>query len=308
MTARTQAHVARVLRHVRRHRRGARNLAWLVLIAVVAGFVASAVAAAPPATPRCGGQFAPGFALLPGTSRSVEPDDATPSQITMNFGASRGERTQPLGLNVAYPEGDTLKGAAVQAWVAEGQLSSNDGNQLSTLSEPVFSGRLRSAHADVCVKFDPHEVQGLRAGAYTGDVRVSVTNGLPFSFPFTVTFRDSRLRAILFASFGVLLGLLVRICSELATRDHAKTASGRQALFEYVWDWNFPTVLILGAISGWLGYVEIYDANPTWGASSFDVLRLFGTCFGFQLGSIGGLELARRLTNGAAPQPAHAGT
>ncbi|HEX6657729.1 MAG TPA: hypothetical protein VF065_06590, partial [Ilumatobacter sp.] len=64
---------------------------------------------------------------------------------------------------------------------------------------------------------------------------------------------------------------------------------------EYLRDWGFRAAVILGAIAGWLGYVEIYGGDPTWGESDADWLKLFGTCFAFQLASIGGVDLARRL-------------
>jgi hypothetical protein len=57
---------------------------------------------------------------------------------------------------------------------------------------------------------------------------------------------------------------------------------------------GFPLAIILGIVTGYLGYVEIYDANPTWGVSGQDTLKLFGTCFGFQMGSIGGSDIVKR--------------
>jgi hypothetical protein len=222
----------------------------------------------------------------------------------MPFDDSRAPRMQPLGLDIVFAQRGPLKDASVQAWVAEGQLTTSDGYDISAQFGPFFHERLTARnHADVCMELDPRTVKNLRAGEYRGQIAVSITDGQPFSFPLTVTFRSSRWSAVTYAGLGVLLGLIVKICSELTARHRSNHLSARAALANYLKDWNFPVLLILGAISGWLGYVEIYAINPTWGASGFDALKLFGTCFGFQLGSIGGLDLARRLTSEAAAGP-----
>src|SRR6266516_3828107 len=105
--------VAQVLAHLERHRRAGRNVAWLAF-ACAAVFVGSAVAAAPSRPGVCDGPFEPGYPLVSGINRSIQPDDATPRTIAMAFGDSTAPRTQQLGFDIAYEPGDRLKGAAVR--------------------------------------------------------------------------------------------------------------------------------------------------------------------------------------------------
>jgi hypothetical protein len=297
--------LAAVVAFLDRHRRAGRNAAWLVFVCA-AVFAGSAVAAAPSRPGVCDGPFEPGHPVVSGIKRSIQPDDATPHAITLAFGDSRTQRSQQLGFDIAYEPGDTLKGATVRAWVAEGEIATTDGRYaIPAAAGPWFSQRMTSrTHAEVCMQLDPRVLRGLHPGEYQGEIRVSVANGQPYSFPLTMSFRTSRWDAVAFAAVGVVLGLIVKIFSELATRNRAERTPARAAIRAYVADWSFPVILILGAISGWLGYVEMYDASSTWGATGFDAVKLFGTCFGFQLGSIGGLDLARRLASeSASAQP-----
>src|SRR5262245_42579748 len=103
--------VARVVVHLERHRRAGRNLSWLVF-ACAAIFVGSAVAAASSRHGICEGRFAPGYPLVNGVSRSIQPDDATPRTIAIAFGDSLAPRTQQLGFDVAYDPGDSVKAAS----------------------------------------------------------------------------------------------------------------------------------------------------------------------------------------------------
>ena len=89
-----------------------------------------------------------------------------------------------------------------------------------------------------------------------------------------------------------------------AREDADRAGSGRkprrpgakQALRDYVLQWSFPLALILGVLTGWLGFVEMYESNATWGVGGdADSLKLLATCFGFQMGSIGGADMTKRL-------------
>lgn len=280
-----------------------RNVAWVLLVCLVGVFAGSGVARGQSPTGSCGGDFQQGHSLVTGRDRSVSPDGTTPHSITLQFGDSRKTQTVPLGLDLSTAtKGDTLAGVPVGAYLAEGKLTNTDGRVIYATSKPVvlFSSRhprKQPEHADVCVKLDPL----VSSGTYRGEVLASIQDGNSFSFPLTITLRDSRWLAILYVGLGVFLGLTWKVCSDL--RNRSKPNGVRASLWDYVRDWNFPTILILAVVSGWLGYVEIYEANQAWGASGFDALKLFGTCFGFQLGSVGGLELGQRLTQGVMTQP-----
>ena len=63
----------------------------------------------------------------------------------------------------------------------------------------------------------------------------------------------------------------------------------------YIRDWKFATAVVLGAITGWIGYEILYDSNPVWGAGGADGVKLFWTCFSFQLAGIGAIDLVRRM-------------
>jgi hypothetical protein len=116
---------------------------------------------------------------------------------------------------------------------------------------------------------------------------------VPSAIPVVVTFRSSRWFALALVAGGVLLGLLVKMLTELkAARG---SPNGPRSIRAYLRDWSFALAVILGAITGWIGYQILYDSNPVWGTSGSDWLKLFWTCFAFQLASLGGIDLARRM-------------
>ncbi len=148
---------------------------------------------------------------------------------------------------------------------------------------------------EVCLELDAGLVDGTDPGQYAGSVGVTGNDlQIGSTIPVVVTFRSSRVLAIAFAFAGVLLGILVKMFTELAASQ--RSADAEPSSFRaYIRSWSFPVAIILGAIAGFLGYVEIYAANPTWGENGSDWLKLFGTCFAFQIASIGSIDLARRL-------------
>ena len=152
-----------------------------------------------------------------------------------------------------------------------------------------------SGGVEVCLELDARLVDGTVPGQYAGSVGLTGPDlALGSTIPVVVTFRSSRVLAIAFAFAGVLFGLLVKMFTELAAARRSPEAQP-SSFRAYIRSWSFPVAIILGAIAGFLGYVEIYKADPTWGESGSDWLKLFGTCFAFQIAGIGSIDLARRL-------------
>ena len=84
--------------------------------------------------------------------------------------------------------------------------------------------------------------------------------------------------------------------TELGSGRKPRRPGAKRALRDYVLQWSFPLALILGVLTGWLGFVEMYESNATWGVGGdADSLKLLATCFGFQMGSIGGADMTKRL-------------
>lgn len=299
---------ARVLRHAERHRHAVRNVAWIVAAGAFV-WVGTAVAAEPPADPGCaeGVLYAPGRAAAQPDAvplRSVSKAGDTPAIIDMDFGDSREPDEQELGLNLYYVEGDE-PADLLHAWVADGELTRAGGAARVSAREGLLFGppRIHRAQARFCVRVDPTKLNNLRPGVYNGTVVTAMDGGVATTFQLAARFRASRWSALAYAGVGVLLGLIVKICTELAARHRADPVPARQAIRQYVGDWMFPVLLILGVLAGWLGYLQIYKADESWGAGDYDGFRLFVTCFGFQLGSVAGLDLARLLTKRAAVLP-----
>jgi hypothetical protein len=147
----------------------------------------------------------------------------------------------------------------------------------------------------VCIAVDPDAVPNLHPGRYEGKVFLTAENVEDEPIPTVVTVRASRSKPVLLAFGGVVIGIVVRILTELASGQRPGNPGGSQALRNYLLQWGFPLTIFLGVLTCWRGYSEIYADNPTWGASGADSLKLFGTCFGLQVGSIGGADIAKRL-------------
>jgi len=156
----------------------------------------------------------------------------------------------------------------------------------------------RGAHPSivkVCVAIDPDAVPNLHPGRYEGNVVLKADNFRFEKVPIVVTFRAPRSQGIKFAFGGVVIGLAVKMLTELGSGKRSGNPGGRHALRNYLFQWSFPLTILLGIVTGWVAYIQIYDANPTWGVGGADSLKLFAACLGFQMGSIGGADMAKRV-------------
>jgi hypothetical protein len=151
-----------------------------------------------------------------------------------------------------------------------------------------------AAAVTVCAAIDPAAIPNFHPGRYQGRVILRAENFQDVKIPILVTLRDSPTEALLYGFVGVALGLLVKMLTDLAAAARTSNPGPLHALREYV-DWGLPVTILLGILAGWLGYAELYDANPTWGSTGTDAMKLFGTCFGFQLGAVGSIDVARRM-------------
>jgi hypothetical protein len=284
----------------RRNRRIATFLLWLGAIGSVV-FVGTSVAAtaAPPAGRSCGanGAAAP---LSPSAAGKRQPALTGGSNgFRLRFDDSRTPRMLPVLLQASDPLDPHRDEVNVQLG-GDGYLRSSEDRYIASRGDGlVVNARVtpNGSGVEVCLSLDPREARDAGPGSFTGTVTIT-GDVQPLSLPVVVTFRESREKGLLIAVFGVALGLLAKMCVELSTRGRTGAPRRRRKLSEYPWA-GIAAVIIVGAFSGWIGFVEIYDVNRSWGASGTDALKLFATCFGFQMGSIGGIDLVKRVMSGA---------
>jgi hypothetical protein len=163
----------------------------------------------------------------------------------------------------------------------------------------VHAGDLsHPALIDVCILLDPARIADLHAGRYEGTLVLRADNyRQDASIPISATFRAPRDEGKKMAVAGVLIGLIVKTLTELGSARRSKRrVRGLDALRAYFLQWSFPLAIILGVLAGWLGFLEMYESNDTWGVGDgTDSLKLFATCFAFQMGSIGSADMTKRL-------------
>lgn len=291
-----------ILRRAHRasHRRKAlvRGAAWVGALAAVALAVANVALGAAAGSGRCVPDPPPDPLAHPSKHAVLETED---EGFRIRFDDARG-----VGGAVVVFTDDRVKlaqGDLIQASMSP-YLRRRDGTSLFPGRDPLTDRVSPSVQVlrinplgevEVCLEFDAGLVDGTEPGQYTGAVGISGADlAIPSTTPVVVTFRSSRWLAITLAFSGVLLGLLVKMFTELAAAQRSPGV-GPSSFRAYVRSWSFPLAIILGTIAGFTVYVEVYDSDPVWGDSSSDWLKLFGTCFAFQLASIGSIDLARRL-------------
>jgi hypothetical protein len=289
-----RALVGRACAAVVSHPRLVRYAAWSGALVPVALVVVSVAVGARP-TSSCG----PEEPLLAGPSVAEGKGAVLTREgegLRLHFDDARDRRADIIVL--IDPRRVLAPGDRVFASMSE-PLRSSDRTILpgrdGTGTSPSVRYRITPAGVELCLELNASVVDA-PPGRYAGSVGITGEDLAVGSIvPVVATFRSSRLIAIALAAGGVLVGLLVKMFTELAAASRAPGSGAPRSVRAYVHDWGFQASVIVGAIMGWLGYVEIYAANPTWGESESDWLKLFGTCFAFQLASIGGVDLARRL-------------
>ena len=287
-----------LLASVYRRRTSVRNAAWVGAVVAVA-LVAASVAAGAGASHLCGAGQLPlaSSSDEEGKGAVLNPPDRS---FRLRFDDARNVNGDAVTLaeglaGVKLAPGDDIS-ASMSTYLRSSERTIfpgiDESGQISP-SPPALS-ITPSGAVQVCLEMNAAALIGVRPGQYESNVGVTGKDLLIASaIPVVVTFRSSRWLALAIAAGGVLLGLLVKMLTELKAAHRAPNAP--RSVRDYIRDWSFPTAVILGAITGWVGYYIIYDSNPVWGASGADWLKLFWTCFSFQLASIGGIDLARRL-------------
>lgn len=267
--------------------------AWLTLAGLLA-LVLGTLSARAADTERCQGNDSAGTVktglselglFLVGEKQFELPFDEfrTTQTRKITIGAY-ANRTPPTNLTAAIDEG----------------LISGEGHSIDGFTAKAQVVRLGSGGAPstirVCVEADPNRISDLRPGRYRGAVVVRANNYQDAAIPIVATFRADRSDGLKMAAAGVVLGLLVKMLTELGSGRRARNRRARDVARKYVLQWSFPLAIILGVVAGWLGFVQMYESNATWGVGGgTDSIKLFGTCFGFQMGSIGGADMTKRL-------------
>ncbi len=285
-----------VLSTGRRGRRRVLNaIAWLTLAGLLALVLGTLPATAAADAKRCDGKADVSLPLPAGddTGQFLVGDEQFDLRLTETQSADNRKITIP-----AYPS--TEPPANLNASIDAG-LTSIEGHNIDeviTVAEVTRIGNgATPMKIRVCVEFDPHQVPDLRPGRYRGAVVLSADNYQDAVIPIVVTFRAPPSEGLRMAAAGVVLGLIVKMLTELGSGRRSRTGASGQGLRSYVFQWSFPLAIILGVLAGWLGFVEMYESNPTWGVGGgTDSIKLFAACFGFQMGSIGGADMTKRLT------------
>src|SRR5262245_45142512 len=222
------------------------------------------------------------------------PGDDDKKNFTLEFHESRGLDHRTLNF-----EGQGLSGGKTPIRAeasleqdlrgANGQtIEENAGLSIVAWVDEEAKGG-KPSRLRVCVEVDPSRIHHLHAGRYQGFVVLTADNFADERIPIDVTFRSPKRQALTFAFGGFVIGLVVKILTELGSGQRSSNPGGWHALQSYLRQWSFPVAVILGLLAFWIAYTQIYNANETWGADGSDTLKLFGACFGFQLGSIGGV-------------------
>jgi hypothetical protein len=283
-------------RHARRNR-VLTIVAWLMLIGLVALVVDSFPAQAAASTSCTEHQPDPFEEPPQHEGRFEARSPGAPLRIV--FDESRLRRTDYLKFDAF--SGDSENPRQLHATL-NAPLRRADGRSIEDGDWLTVAGFVeRSAVGDiaalvrVCVAIDPARIPDLRPGRYDGEVALRALRYREQTIDLVVSLRGSRDDAITLAVAGVLIGLVIKILTELAAGQRSGNPGALHGLRRYVLQWSFPLTIILGVLAGWLAFNQMYEGNRTWGVEDADSLRLFGMCFGFQLGSIGGADMAKRL-------------
>jgi hypothetical protein len=268
--------------------------AWLTLAGVLALVAGSVPATAAQAPTTCVGEVPPGSSA--GAASELGFFLVGDEQFDLRFGESRKPQMRQVAV-AAYT--NRVPPRNVTATLDEGLVSA-EGHAIggfTTAAEVVRVGNAATPTTiRVCIGVDPARIGDLRPGRYRGAVVLRADNYQDAAIPVVATFRAPRGEGFKWAAAGVVLGLTVKMLTELGSGRKPRRPGAKQALRDYVLQWSFPLALILGVLTGWLGFVEMYESNATWGVGGdADSLKLLATCFGFQMGSIGGADMTKRL-------------
>ena len=252
----------------------------------VALFLVAPGAAAAPAAHCDGG---------PGKRTVNVPKDATPVSLDRGtkvfdfaFGDGRAAQARTRSI-AARPEVPDLSLVNVQ--IEEALVAAN-GRTIAPDELTVTKDQSPVGDLVVCVLVDPRTIAEIRPGEYVGDVVVDAPGSGAVSVPVRATFRSSSTDAWLLAGAGAALGLVLRTLGELAAGRRRQAA--RVALRAYLAHWSFWLALASAPLLALAGYVTLYSGNDVWGAAGSDGWKLLLTCFGFQLGGVGLVDVLRR--------------
>ncbi|HEX6699310.1 MAG TPA: hypothetical protein VF101_01115 [Gaiellaceae bacterium] len=282
--------------------------AWLLLVGVIA-LVVNALPAAAAGESSC----------VPrrGISGQAKPDDqlgefyVSDKRFRMQFKESHVRKAETRMIqgytktprNLTARLDDVLTGTQGQD-----DITANDVHVVAAVVQPAMAGK--PAIVSVCVQVDPGAIANLQPGHYDGSIVLSADNYRDSYIPIVLTFRGSRNTALILAFGGVLLGLFLKLGADSELRKRSKKPHSEGAEHSkggLIPDFSrfLPAGVVIAIaaalVGGLLGFVEIYNANATWGAASTDWLKLFGTCFGFQMGSFSGVDIAKRFIGSDTP-------
>lgn len=210
------------------------------------------------------------------------------------FGESRLEKSQTIPIEAYLETPRNLKVSIIEFLDPDG-ISVGGFEANASLVHP--GDLTHPALVGVCLLLDPARIADLRPGRYEGALVLRADNYQDATIPISATFRAPRHDGVRMAAAGVAVGLVVKMLTELGSGRRPKRKVGAvRAVRDYILQWSFPLAVILGVIAGWVGFAELYDSNDTWGVGSgTDSLKLFATCFAFQMGSIGSADMTKRL-------------
>ena len=219
-------------------------------------------------------------------------------RLLIEFGDSRDPDHARVPLTVFDWDKSMESRYGLEFTLGQGYLTRAGTNEISATEPGLLGGMvpLQENLFELCLSVLPKQLTGLGLGSYSSSLVVDAAPGaeLLVSVPVELTFRASRWFALWVAILGYLLGVSAKVLSEAAAAQRAGQLGPWQALREYCKQLDFPLALLLGGVASAFVFRQVYVENPSWGATSDDILTLFGLCFVAQLSSNEAVSLVRR--------------
>jgi hypothetical protein len=276
---------------------------WLGAVAAVTFVSLSLASGAAARQASCGPLPPPRQATeLPPAAKNLVLEAAEDNAaFRLPFGQSRLLDARRVRLKAFDAELENTRGLDVR--LGSGYLHGKDGRTINLNDGDGLYSTLSvvDPHTlELCVEVRPNEITQFHAGRYTGMIAVVAgkKQSALAAMPVELTFRAPLRSGLLIAIVGVLLRLLVKVLSEAAAGQQAREPRAWPALKTYISQLTFPAIVIVACMAGWLVFSQTYSSDPVWGANGADTAKLLGACFIAQLGSVEGINLAKRIGGG----------
>jgi len=231
------------------------------------------------------------------TLEQVDDDD----ELVIEFGDSRHPDFARVGLTVLGWDNKLRSKYGLELILGGGYLARKGRDEISS-TDPGLAASMHPlgpnsmSRFELCISIMPKRLTGLELGSYTSSLAVDAQpdGTVLVNVPLKLTFRASRWFALKIAILGYLLGVSAKLLSEAAAAQHKGQLGPWQAIRQYCKQLEFPLAVLIGGVASAYVFKQVYVDNPSWGATSGDIMALFGLCFIAQLSSNEGINMVRR--------------